>query len=39
MEVEHVLGFKTDIAAEVLAHDALPGWEESFIKQLLQLFG
>ena len=38
MEVEHVLSFETDITSEVLTNDALPGWEESFIKQLLELF-
>ena len=38
MEVEHVLSFKTDITSEVLTNDALPGWEESFIEQLLELF-
>jgi hypothetical protein len=39
MEVEHVLSFKADITSEVLTNDALPGWEESFIEQLLELFG
>ena len=32
MEVEHVFGFETDVAAEVLSNDALPGGEESLIK-------
>ena len=39
MEVEHVLSFETDITSEVLTNNALPGWEESFIEQLLELFG
>ena len=39
MEVEHVLSFETNIAAKVLTNDALPGWEESFVKQLLELLG
>ena len=39
MEVEHVLSFETDIASKVLANNALPGGEEGFIEQLLELFG
>ena len=39
MEVEHVLSLKTDITSKVFANDALPRWEESFIEQLLELFG
>lgn len=38
VEVEHVFLFETDIAAKVLAHNALPGREESVIEQLFQVF-
>ena len=36
-EVNHMLVLETDLRAEILAHYALPGWMESFIKSLLQL--
>ena len=39
MEVEHVLFLEADIAAKVLANDALPGWEEGIIEELLKLLG
>jgi hypothetical protein len=39
MEVEHVIGFKTDITSKVLSNNTLPRWEKSFIKQLLEFFG
>ena len=39
MEVEHVSVLETDVAAEVLAHDALPSWEELVVEELFELFG
>ena len=39
MEVEHVVRLETDIAPKVFANNALPGGEESFIEQFLELFG
>lgn len=38
MKVEHVILFEADVAAEVLPDDALPGWEESVIEELFQVF-
>ena len=39
VEVEHVSVFKADIAAEVLAHDALPRREELIVEELFELLG
>ena len=37
MEVEHVGLLETDVAAEVLADNALPRGEEVLVEQLLQI--
>ena len=37
MEVEHVFVLEADVAAEVLAHDALPGREKRLVEGLLEL--
>ena len=37
VEVEAVIFFKAKVASEVLADNALPSGEESFIEELLQL--
>lgn len=39
VEIEHVLFFKPDLASEVSANDALPGWVKHVIKDLLEFLG
>ena len=36
VEVQHVVLFESDLAPEVLAHDALPGLVKQVIEHLLQ---
>ena len=39
MEVQHVFVLEADVAAEVLANNTLPGWEEFLVEELLEVLG